>query len=175
MAGRHLRFSSLLQLSTGRICVTFIPAGFEICGHTWQTLPAPSRYDIESRLNYANLTPVACATRIDESAWRTAANSHKYLLHVKIICKYRRVFVFVGADARALYLHARRRESFYDRLTCANWDRTSKLLQSQSAVAFIETASCIEIETVSRQRSDGNVAVYKYGCFGAVKKSPVKC
>lgn len=42
--------------------------------------------------------------RIDESAWRTAAYSHKYLLHVKIICKYRRVS-FSRTRTRALYIY----------------------------------------------------------------------
>lgn len=149
------------------MCVTFIPAGSEICEHV-ANVPGTleTRHRVPSKLHQS----YARAMRIDKSAWRTAAYSHKYLLHVKIICKYRRVS-FSRARTCALYTYIDVRD-VKNRFTIvwrANWDRTSKVATIAVSRCIYRNSKLHEIETGLRQCSDGNVADYKYEEFGAMK------
>lgn len=153
------------------MCVTF-PARSEICEHV-ANVPGTLeiRHQVPSKLHQS----YARAMRIDEFAWRTAVYSHKYLLHVKIICKYRRAFRFRGRG-RARFIPTQTCETSKVVLRSSDVQigtEHRKLLQSQSAVIY-RNSKLHEIETGSRQCSDGNVADYKYGRLRAMKKNPVK-
>jgi len=69
IAERHLRFSSLLQLSIERICILyFYSRGMWNLRSRGERILHPRDTTSSPHLNYANLTSVARATRIDESA-----------------------------------------------------------------------------------------------------------